>query len=269
MGIAPDLRGFGETEPVDAATSYTPVDIVGDLVAILDHLDIEKACIVGHDWGAEVSWYAALIRPDRFASILTLSVPYTPRGEASLPGIIAANAPPDFYMIYFLQPGPADAELDADPGKFLRKVYFTNSGDRPGGQPEMRVGADGTLMSALDEPDGPMAWFDEDEIAFYAEQFGRTGFTPALDTYRSLHRGWELRAAWADLDVTVPALTIYGDQDIVMRFPGMPECMAAQPMLLPQGEEPVCLPGCGHWPQRERPDHVNATLLAFLSRHAG
>jgi hypothetical protein len=73
--IAPDMRGYGRSSaPADAAL-YTPLHTAGDLVGLLDALNIPSAVIVGHDWGAAHAWNAALMRPDRFKNWRSWSTP--------------------------------------------------------------------------------------------------------------------------------------------------------------------------------------------------
>jgi pimeloyl-ACP methyl ester carboxylesterase len=79
--VAPDLRGFGDTDaPADPST-YTCLHVVGDLVALLDAVasDQEKVFVVGHDWGALMAWYLCLFRPDRVKALVNLSVQFMPR----------------------------------------------------------------------------------------------------------------------------------------------------------------------------------------------
>ena len=77
--IAPDLRGFGDTDAPESHTVYTPFHIVGDLVGALDELGIEKVFVVGHDWGAIIAWYLCLFRPDRVKALVNLSVHFLRR----------------------------------------------------------------------------------------------------------------------------------------------------------------------------------------------
>ena len=72
--IAPDQRGYGETDMPSGVDEYTQLHLVGDIVGMLDALGIERASIVGHDWGAPVAWNSALLRPDRFDAVVGLSV---------------------------------------------------------------------------------------------------------------------------------------------------------------------------------------------------
>ena len=54
--IAPDLRGFGASDRPEAVDAYRVRHSVRDMVALLDHLDLDRVHVVGHDWGAPVAW---------------------------------------------------------------------------------------------------------------------------------------------------------------------------------------------------------------------
>ncbi|HLN08364.1 MAG TPA: alpha/beta fold hydrolase, partial [Xanthobacteraceae bacterium] len=49
--VAPDMRGYGETERPGAVEQYTLLHLVGDMVGLLDAFGVEGAVIAGHDWG--------------------------------------------------------------------------------------------------------------------------------------------------------------------------------------------------------------------------
>jgi pimeloyl-ACP methyl ester carboxylesterase len=65
--VAPDMRGYGQSDAPQAIDQYTMFHLTGDMVGLLDALGEERAVIVGHDWGSPVAWHAALFRPDAFA----------------------------------------------------------------------------------------------------------------------------------------------------------------------------------------------------------
>jgi len=74
--LVPDQRGFASsTHPGDVEASGTIGDMVGDMVCVLDHAGIQQAICVGHDWGAQVCWEAARMRPDRFEAVVGVTVP--------------------------------------------------------------------------------------------------------------------------------------------------------------------------------------------------
>src|SRR5947209_310987 len=63
--VAPDLRGCGDTDRPDAVEAYALPLILGDLLALLDQLGIDRAQVVAHDWGAAVAWVLAALHPQR------------------------------------------------------------------------------------------------------------------------------------------------------------------------------------------------------------
>jgi pimeloyl-ACP methyl ester carboxylesterase len=129
--VAPDQRGYGQTDRPEAVTRYTQLHLVGDVIGLLDALGAEQAVIVGHDWGAPVAWNTALLRPDRVRGVVGLSVPYLPRGPVSLLRAMRAVLGDGFYMQYFQAPGVADAELARDARTSLRRMLYAASGDAP------------------------------------------------------------------------------------------------------------------------------------------
>src|SRR5579863_8228684 len=77
--VAPDQRGYGETDKPQAIEAYNILNLVSDIVGLVNSLGEERAVIVGHDWGAPVAWTSALVRTDMFRGLGLLSVPYMPR----------------------------------------------------------------------------------------------------------------------------------------------------------------------------------------------
>src|SRR5213079_441177 len=80
--VAPDMRGYGQTDAPQQVERYTLLHLIGDMLGLLDTLCVDRAVIAGHDWGAPVAWHAAQLRPDRFRAVIGLSVPFRPRGAA-------------------------------------------------------------------------------------------------------------------------------------------------------------------------------------------
>src|SRR4030095_9211476 len=73
--VAPDQRGYGQTDIPAREDAYTIFHLVGDVIGLLDALGEAQAVVVGHDWGAPVAWNAALLRPDRVRAVVGMSVP--------------------------------------------------------------------------------------------------------------------------------------------------------------------------------------------------
>jgi pimeloyl-ACP methyl ester carboxylesterase len=128
--IAPDMRGYGRSSAPEDAALYTPLHTAGDLVGLLDALDVSSAVIVGHDWGATHAWNAALMRPDRFKAVLCISVPYVPRGEVSIfERMRKAGHQNDFYM--FEQIRPDADQIWSDAAVTIPGVLYWASGSAP------------------------------------------------------------------------------------------------------------------------------------------
>lgn len=270
--VAPDMRGYGETEAPEAIESYTLFHLVGDMVGLLDALGAAQAVVVGHDWGAPVAWHAALMRPDRFRAVAGLSVPFIPQGSRRPTSVMPQSDAALFYQLYFQAPGVAEAELERDPADAMRRILYSMSGDRPrkDGPPPTGDRAPGMVPRAggfLSRTLNPVAlpdWLTKDDLAFYATSFARAGFRGPLNWYRNIDRNWELLAPYAGAKIAVPALYIVGDRDPVLGFPYMDKIIANLPAVVPRLTKTVTLPGCGHWTQQERAAEVNAALLAFL-----
>ncbi|HET9925103.1 MAG TPA: alpha/beta hydrolase, partial [Methylomirabilota bacterium] len=107
-------------------------------------------------------------------------------------------------------------------------------------------------------------WLTEADIDFYTAEFSRAGFRGGLNWYRNIDRNWELLAPFAGARVTIPALYVVGDRDLVVAFPGMDQVISNLSKLVPNLRQTITLPGCGHWTQQERPREVNAAMIEFL-----
>jgi pimeloyl-ACP methyl ester carboxylesterase len=261
--LAPDMRGYGRTDRPEAIEAYTQLHIVGDMVGLLDALDIPDAIIVGHDWGAPVAWHAALMRPDRFRAVAGLSVPYSPRGKMSLIDAFRRAGADNIYMMYFQTPGVAEREFERDVESALRRIYFSASGGSPGGVFGMVPPGGGMLDAAVDTT-MPLPWLSEADLAEYARDFTASGFRGGLNWYRNLHRNWELMAPFAKAAIAQPALFIAGARDGVLRMPALKTAVENLQQVLPGLRGTHIIDGIGHWVQQEAPDEVNRLLIDFV-----
>ncbi|HML08849.1 MAG TPA: alpha/beta hydrolase [Xanthobacteraceae bacterium] len=266
--VAPDMRGYGQTDCPAEIEKYTLMHLVGDMIGLLDALNVQRAVIAGHDWGAPVAWHAALLRPDRFRGVIGLSVPFRPRGSSQPTSVMPRRDDAIFYQLYFQEPGVAEAELERDPHLTIRAMLYGASGDvsRPPapGEAVGMVPRKGGLLRGLTSPPPLPSWLSEDDVNFYAGEFRRTGFRGGLNWYRNIDRNWELLAPFAGLPVTVPALYMVGDRDLVMYFPGTDRLLPNLSKFVPELRGSTILPGCGHWTQQERAAEVNMAMIDFL-----
>src|ERR1700739_1009492 len=209
--IAPEMRGYGQTDRPEQLHRYTLLHHIGDVVGLLDALGTETAVIVGHDWGAPVAWYAALLRPDRFRGVIGLSVPFIPRPPVRPTSIMPQTADAQFFQLDFQSPGVAEAELERDVRLSIRSFLYSASGEgrddgaRDGREIDM-VPRRGGFLSRLTNPTSLPHWLTEADVDFYVSEFARTGFRGALNWYRNMDRNWELLAPVSGVQVTVPAV---------------------------------------------------------------
>lgn len=271
--VAPDMRGYGQTDRPEAIDQYTLLHLTGDIVGLLDALNTEKAVIAGHDWGAPVAWHCALLRPDRFRAVIGLSVPFWPRYPIRPTTHMPQTDDAIFYQLYFQSPGVAEAELERDVRRSIRSILVSASGDAPrrenSGSPSPGVGMvprQGDFLSRLPDPASLPPWLTDADVDFYVKEFTRTGFRGGLNWYRNIDRSWELLASFAGSCVQIPALYIAGDRDLVVAFRGMEQIIANLAHFVPQLRGTLMLPGCGHWTQQERPREVNKAMLDFIQK---
>jgi pimeloyl-ACP methyl ester carboxylesterase len=264
--VAPDMRGYGQSDAPEATDQYSLLHLVGDMVGMIGTLDEENAVIAGHDWGAPVAWTAAQLRPDRFRAVIGLSEPFVPRRPVKPTTAMPRTDDAIWYQLYFQEPGIAEAELERDTAMTVRKILYSASGDAPAatGDGVPLVPRHGGFLSRMTDPATLPPWLSAADVAFYAGEFRRSGFRGGLNWYRNIDRNWEVSAAFTGLPVRVPALYIAGDRDPVVRFPGMERLLPNLGKFVPNLRGSVMLPGCGHWTQQERPVEVNAAMIEFL-----
>lgn len=108
--VAPDLRGFGESSRPRSVEAYALPELVADVTGLLDELGVDRAHLVGHDWGAAVGWATALLAPGRVTTLTALSVGH----PAAFRGAGPRQRQLSWYMLLFQFPGVAEQWLSAD-----------------------------------------------------------------------------------------------------------------------------------------------------------
>ncbi len=115
--VAPDQRGYGQTDRPEAVEEYNLLQLSGDIIGLVDAIGETEAVVVGHDWGSAVAYFCSLLRPDIFRAVVLLSVPYLQRSWADIRPTEAMKqiaGENEFYQLYFQEPGKAEQELEAD-----------------------------------------------------------------------------------------------------------------------------------------------------------
>lgn len=261
--IVPDQRGYGGSSCPPEVAAYDITALTGDLVGLLDDVGAESAAWVGHDWGAAVTWAAALLHPQRVSAVAGLSVPPVPRPRVPPTQAFRSTFQGNFfYMLYFQQPGVADAELDANPHRAMRTMLtgMTMPTDESSALRMLAPGEEG-FLDRLEAPEQLPDWLSDDDLSYYVDAFTRTGFRGPLNWYRNLDRNWHTMAEPAVTKIKVPALYVAGAADPVLIFTRSDR--ASEVVDGPYRQ--VLLDGAGHWIQQEHADDVNVELLRFLS----
>ena len=233
--IAPDLRGYGESDKPQEIEAYDIHHLVGDLIGLLDALGIDKAVVVGHDWGAIILWQLALMHPERIERLIALNVPFMGRGPVS--PLETFKAAPDGrfnYILHFQAEGVAEREMEADLERTLGRIY-RGQGTRPG-------------------------VFSDEEIAVYVDAFRKGGMRGPINFYRNFHRNWETTPHLMGKQVLAPTLMITAQNDPVLK----PEMAQGMERWVPNVRFHH-IKDSGHWTQQEQPEEVNRAMIEFLS----
>ncbi|WP_374530188.1 alpha/beta fold hydrolase [Novosphingobium sp.] len=267
-----DVRGYGGSDKPQPVAAYAMERLIGDLVGLADALSPgEPVVLIGHDWGAPIVWNSAFTRPDKFRAVAGLSVPFSGAPQRPFTDIFRENFTLKgrfFYQEYFQEPGVAEAEAEADPRAFVRRMMYSISGDVPEGDYWSKpLGA--TFLEGLPDvadPDGLPVWLSDEDLSFYEREFKASGFRGPLNRYRNHEADYEYFKAWAGKQLEQPCLFIGGSRDpATTLFGAVADPVALMRMFAPRVEGHV-LEGCGHWTQQERPDEVNALLVDWLKR---
>jgi len=269
--IAPDQRGYGHSDAPTAIDAYGTDNLVADLCGLLDHFGKEQAVFVGHDWGSMVVWEAARHRPERVRAVVGVSVPYVewPGPPVQLMKMVYGDR--FFYILYFQQVGPPEAELGADPRTTMAKVLFGASSASVKGReiPTELPPMEGTgFLTAMPElptlpfhgPEG--VWIDEADLDGYTAEFAHSGFFGPVSWYRNLDAN-AARASGLQADrLSMPSYFITGEDDVVAIMD--PTGIERMQNLLPDFRGATVIPDSGHWVQQETPAAFNVALLDFL-----
>ena len=265
--IAPDQRGYGgSSRPVDIA-DYGLGHLCGDLVDLLDVLEIERAIFVGHDWGGFVAWAMPVLFPDRCAGAVGVCTPYTPFPTTSFLRAMFGDDDEKMYMLWFQRPGVAEAVLDPRPRLVFEKLM--RSGVDPAELLARNVGRsegmDFNPFRDLDQLDGfgePIA--SEEVLDHYGETFASTGFRGGINWYRNIDANAEAYPEVGTRHLDLPALMLCAEWD-----PALPPALAAGMPSSCSDLEMHTIPEAGHWVQQERPEQVNELLIDWLTRRFG
>ncbi|MGH1492298.1 MAG: alpha/beta fold hydrolase [Acidimicrobiales bacterium] len=285
--IAPDTRGFGDSDKPDGP--YDRAMLAADMVGVLDAFDIERAAVVGHDWGGIIGFKMAIDYPERTTKLALLDT-------------LCTVWPPGARHGYWFKAEPRPEEFFANHHEqFIDQVFTGRSEPALQGWPE----APWPGPSSVARPSSH--WATEADVAIYRAAFADPGSHRAAITYyrdalafhlvepdhtfeadeqyralpsEDVAEMWE---AGLDDHPLYAQYMDYGPEDRLKRYPHPALWMFADPKgslktgTIPVGNpfvdqfstyfpdlraEPV--PGAGHFFVEEKPDFVNDRLRTFL-----
>lgn len=223
--IAPDLRGFGASDRPEGVDSYRMELLVGDVLGILGTLGVERASVVGHDWGAALGWALAGLAPDRVQRLAVLSVGH-PAGYFTDP---IAQREKSWYMLFFLFPGVAEDALRRG-GWALLRLWLREQGDVE------------RYLTDLDRPGALTAALNWYRANISAEAFGQLNPQPLPP-------------------VECPVLGVWSDGD---HYCGEAQMQASQRHVTGSWRY-VRVDGASHWIPLDAPETLNKLLVEFVS----
>jgi epoxide hydrolase 4 len=245
--IAPDQRGYNESEKPRGVKAYRLASLVKDVLRLADEVAPgQRIHLVGHDWGAFVAWWVALRHPERLATLSILNVPHPAAFQRALRTSLR-QLWKSWYVFACQLPRLPEWLLGRNDCAGLGKAL------RRSGRPRAVAGP---------------ATFGDEDLARYREAWSQPGALSAmLSWYRAAVRYPVLspldgRATRARrLRVTVPTLILWGMHDVAL----VPELAPASAALC-DAAELVFFEDASHWVQRDAAAEVNAYLLRFFSR---
>jgi len=273
--IAPDQRGYGVTDRPEPVEDYDIEHLTGDLVGLLDHLKIDKAIFVGHDWGGFVVWQMPLRHASRVAGVVGINTPHLDRPPADPIALFRQRFGDQMYIVQFQNPAREpdrifDSRVEQTFDAFMRKPARRAS-DAPPEQPVAGVGASPRInlafpqmianYDARHDPRTPILSAEEKQV--FVDAFRKTGFTGGINWYRNFTRNWR-RSEGLDHHVGVPALMIMAENDAVLP----PSAADGMERLVPDLEK-YLVRDSGHWTQQEKPEEVSAKLIEWRRRRFG
>lgn len=230
-----DQRGYGASSKPPNVTDYSLEILVEDVIGLLDRLGIDKATVIGHDWGSIVGWTAAIVHPDRISRVVSLNVPY--RGACvgfPTTDVIRDKLADRFgYVLMFQDEGVVEAMFAADPGAWLRGIFSMVAGNKD--------------------------FLTDDEFNVFADAFRAGGVTGPVNWYRNIDANAEKFASYLDAPISQPTLMLAADADPVL------------PVSLIDGMDrwvpdltTFVIEGSGHWTQQEQPGAVSEAIIEWL-----
>ena len=170
-----------------------------------------------------------------------------------------------FYILYFQEPGVAEAEFDANPRGILQRLYASPS--TPRNPPEVTDPhrSAGGWIPRFGEPTELPDWLSEEDLQYYVDSFTASGFRGGINYYRNFHRNWETTEELNGAQIDIPVIFLAGARDSVIRGATEDQLTAGLSRTVQDLRDVHLIEGAGHWVQQESADEINARILEFLA----
>nr|MDO8135974.1 alpha/beta hydrolase [Candidatus Njordarchaeum guaymaensis] len=242
--VAPDMRGYNETDKPEGIRSYSNSLLIQDIVGLITALGEKKATVIGHDWGGAVAWNLAMMAPDYLKKLVILNCPHPLSLVESFLSMKFRQLQKSWYIFFFQLPEVPEKALSRNNYEFLKKMVAGSAVNRQA--------------------------FTEEDLNKYVEAWSKPGaLTASINYYRAnmniaqimmMPPEQQQKITKIFRKVKSPTLVIWGEDDVALDkslTTGM-EKFVDGPYAIKY------IQNCGHWVQQEAPDQVNRYLLDFL-----
>jgi len=228
--VVPDQRGYNLSDKPKGIAAYKIDELAKDIVGLIDAYGREKILLVGHDWGASVSWWVSLKYPERISKMVILNVPH-PKVMARQMFSNPDQMQKSWYIFYFQLPGAVEKLAQATNYQWVLNLITSNA--HPGA-------------------------FTPEDLEKYRTAFAQPGaFSAMVNWYRASVQTQQEQPK--SFDVDVPLLFMWGEEDIAMLAQ-----MADESMPYCKNGKLIKMPGVSHWIQHEEADKVNGLIEEFF-----
>jgi epoxide hydrolase 4 len=234
MVVAPDLRGYNESDKPRRVKDYRITHLVEDVTGLIGSFGEQRAIVAGHDWGGAIAWALALTRPEMVEKLITLNIPHPRMFVQHLltnPRQLARS----WYVFFFQLPWLPEFALRANNFRAIEETFRSSTATPSQLSPDVTM----QYTSAIAKPGA---------------------LTAALNYYRAAGRYGILSQLHSQTVVSQPTLLIWGEQDIALGKELTHGLERYAPDLTVR-----YLPDASHWVQQDRPERVNQYILDFLN----
>ncbi len=234
--VAPDLRGYNETDKPEGIDKYRLHLLAGDILGLIHALGEERAIIVGHDWGGVVAWSLAAFNPEATEKLVILNAPHSSAYAIKIKSSLR-QLQKSWYVFFFQTADIPEEVLSRNNYSFLKSM----------------------LRSSFVKRD---VLTDED-LKIYAKVWSKPGaLTSAINYYRA---NMNPAILFSERTITFPkirspTLVIWGEKDAALSK----DLIADTDEFVEASFSIRYLPNCGHWVQLEEPELVNKYICEFL-----